>query len=65
VASYELAAAQDQMVLLRRKSARERVVSFILMLSSSAMWHGRPGDPVFLPMSRNDIADYLCLTTEP
>ena len=64
MASHELAAAQDQMVLLGRKSARERVVSFILMLSNSAMRHGRPGDPVFLPMSRSDIADYLGLTTE-
>jgi len=64
MASHELAAAQDQMVLLGRKSARERVVSFILMLSNSATRHSRPGDPVFLPMSRSDIADYLGLTTE-
>ena len=64
MASHELAAAQDQMVLLGRKSARERVVSFILMLSDSATRHGRPGDPVFLAMSRSDIADYLGLTTE-
>jgi CRP/FNR family transcriptional regulator len=64
MASHELAAAQDQMVLLGRKSARERVVSFILMLSDSGTRHGRQGDPVFLPMSRSDIADYLGLTTE-
>jgi len=64
MASHELAAAQDQMVLLGRKSARERVVSFILMLSNSATRHGRPGDPVPLAMSRSDIADYLGLTTE-
>jgi CRP/FNR family transcriptional regulator, anaerobic regulatory protein len=64
MASHELAAAQDQMVLLGRKSARERVVSFILMLSNSAARHGRPSDPVFLPMSRSDIADYLGLTIE-
>ena len=64
LASHELAAAQDQMMLLGRKSARERVVSFILMLSDSAKRHGRPGDPVFLAMSRSDIADYLGLTTE-
>jgi CRP/FNR family transcriptional regulator, anaerobic regulatory protein len=64
MASHELAAAQDQMMPLGRKSARERVVSFILMLSNSATQHGRPSDPVFLPMSRSDIADYLGLTTE-
>jgi CRP/FNR family transcriptional regulator len=61
MASHELAAAQDQMVLLGRKSARERVVSFILMLSDSATRHGRPNDPVFLPMSRSEIADYPAL----
>lgn len=69
MASHELAAAQDQMMLLGRKSARERVVSFILMLSNSAARRGaarrgRPGDPVLLPMSRSDIADYLGLTVE-
>ena len=52
------------MMLLGRKSARERFVSFILMMSDSAKRHGRPGDPVFLAMSRSDIADYLGLTTE-
>jgi len=64
MASHELAAAQDQMMLLGRKSARERVVSFILMLFNSATRHGGPGNPVFLAMSRGDIADYLGLTTE-
>jgi CRP/FNR family transcriptional regulator len=33
MASHELVAAQDQMVLLGRKSARERVASFLLTLS--------------------------------
>jgi CRP/FNR family transcriptional regulator len=52
------------MVLLGRKSARESIVSFVLVLSDAATRHGRPGDPVFLAMSRSDIADYLGLTTE-
>ena len=64
MASHELAAAQDQMLLLGRKSARERIVSFILMLSDAAVRHGEPADPVFLPMNRSDIADYLGLTIE-
>jgi CRP/FNR family transcriptional regulator, anaerobic regulatory protein len=51
-------------MLLGRKSATERVVSFILMLSNSAARRRRPGDPVLLPMSRSDIADYLGLTVE-
>lgn len=64
IASHELAAAQDQMMLLGRKSARERVVSLLLMLSNSAVKRGRPPDPVALPMNRGDIADYLGLTME-
>jgi CRP/FNR family transcriptional regulator len=64
MASHELAAAQDQMMLLGRKSARERLVSFLLMLSDGAARHGLPNDPVPLPMSRTDIADYLGLTIE-
>ncbi len=64
MASHELAAAQDQMMLLGRKSAKERVVSFLLMLSNAAARHGQPANPVGLPMNRQDIADYLGLTIE-
>jgi CRP/FNR family transcriptional regulator len=64
MAAHELAAAQEQMLLLGRKSARERIVSFLLMLSDVARRRGQPDDPVLLPMSRADIADYLGLTNE-
>jgi len=64
IASHELAAAQDQMMLLGRKSARERVVSLLLMLSNAAVRRGQAASPVALPMNRNDIADYLGLTME-
>jgi len=64
MASHELAAAQDQMMLLGRKSAKERVVSFLLMMSAAAVRRGKPADPVALPMNRSDIADYLGLTIE-
>jgi CRP/FNR family transcriptional regulator len=60
----ELVAAQDQMLLLGRKTARERVSSFLLMLARRAGRSGRQANPVELPMSRADIADYLGLTTE-
>ncbi len=60
----ELAAAQDQMLLLGRKSARERVASFLLMLARRAETLGDPGRPLDLPMSRLDIADYLGLCVE-
>ena len=59
VASNELVAAQEQMLLLGRKTARERVASFLL---------ARRDPPaaalVSLPMARTDIADYLGLTIE-
>ncbi len=64
MASHELAVAQEQMLLLGRKTAREKIVSFLLMLSRRAVQRGQNGDPVSVPMSRNDIGDYLGLTTE-
>jgi len=64
VASHELAAAQEQMLLLGRKNAREKIASFLLMLSRRAAHRGLSADPIFVPMSRNDIGDYLGLTTE-
>lgn len=64
IASNELAAVQDQMLLLGRKTAKERLASFIVQLSRRAASRGLPDDPVHIPMSRSDIADYLGLTTE-
>ncbi len=61
-ASSELAAAQEQMLLLGRKSARERVASFLLALARRQAASGRTS--VALAMSRYDIADYLGLTIE-
>jgi CRP/FNR family transcriptional regulator len=70
MAANELAAAQEQMLLLGRKTARERVATFLV-----ARAHLRrvecPTGPVsraplrlHLPMTRGDIADYLGLTIE-
>jgi CRP/FNR family transcriptional regulator len=66
LAAHELAAARQQLVLLGRKTAAERVASFLLMLASRADAEGEAeaGDEVVLPMSRNDIADYLGLRIE-
>ena len=60
----ELAAAQDQMLLLGRKTAREKVASFLLMLSRRQTSRGMEENPIKVPMSRADIADYLGLTIE-
>jgi len=64
IASNELVAAQEQMLLLGRKTAREKIASFLLMLSKRARQRGQADDPVMVPMSRTDIGDYLGLTTE-
>lgn len=58
LAARELAAAQRQMLLLGRKTARERLCSFLLERA-----HGTCRR-IELPMSRTDIADYLGLTIE-
>ena len=58
----ELAAAQEQMLLLGRKTARERVASFVLALARRRKIG--QGQPFELLMSRADIADYLGLTVE-
>jgi CRP/FNR family transcriptional regulator, anaerobic regulatory protein len=56
----EMSAAQDQMLLLGRKSAEERVVSFLLAVHRK----NAAGNDIALPMSRLDMADYLGLTME-
>ena len=65
VAREELAAAQQQFVVLGRKTAMERVASFLLyLLGRFERITGHTADHVALPMSRADIADYLGLTKE-
>jgi CRP/FNR family transcriptional regulator len=61
-ASTELAAAQEQILLLGRKTARERVASFLASLSQR-QGIGERGS-MRLPMSRTDIADFIGLTIE-
>jgi CRP/FNR family transcriptional regulator len=64
VASNELVAAQEQMLLLGRKTARERLASFLLAQSRQGMPCGHLRQRFRLPMTRIDIADYLGLTIE-
>ncbi len=60
----ELDAAHDQMLLLGRKSPREKVATFLLDLARRCERWGQPPDRVRLDMTRTDIADYLGLTIE-
>ncbi len=64
IANDELAMAQDQMLLLGRKTAKERVASFLLNLSKREELRGGRNGVVYLPMVQEDIADYLGLTFE-
>ena len=64
VAATELVAAQEQMLLLGRKTARERLASFLLLQSRQGLPCGSSRSRFTLPMSRGDIADYLGLTIE-
>jgi CRP/FNR family transcriptional regulator len=63
-ASNELVAAQEQMLLLGRKTARERLASFLLSQFIRTRKCEHDSSPIDLPMTRSDIADYLGLTIE-
>ena len=63
-ACNELVAAQEQMLLLDRKTARERVASFLMARLHDQSLCGGPTDRIFLPMTRAEIADYIGLTIE-
>jgi CRP/FNR family transcriptional regulator, anaerobic regulatory protein len=64
LAAHELTIAQEQMVLLGRRRADEKVACFLLN------WRERLGrltgadQTLHLPMTRQDMADYLGLTIE-
>ena len=64
IATNELAAAQDQMVLLGRKTAQEKLASFLYLLMRRWERHTDGVGSITVPMSRGDIADHLGLTTE-
>jgi CRP/FNR family transcriptional regulator, anaerobic regulatory protein len=60
----EMAAAQDQMVLLSCKNAEERLCTFLIKHARRASGTGVAQALVQLPMTRQDMADYLGLTIE-
>lgn len=63
--SNELAVAQDHLMTLGRKSARERVAGFLLQLYRRGLDRGAVDDSqLWLPMRRSDMADHLGLTLE-
>jgi CRP/FNR family transcriptional regulator len=66
----ELDAARDWMLLLGRKTAEEKVASFLYMLARRSLQSGcahhasREATAFELPLTRSDMADYLGLTIE-
>ncbi len=62
--SDELASAHDQMFLLGRKNAMEKIASFLWFQMHRLKLRSRNRTLLALPMSRRDIADYLGLTVE-
>ncbi len=60
----EISAMQDHFMMLGRKSAVEKVASFLCVLADRVGTDRDGQRHVELPMSRADIADFLGLTTE-
>jgi CRP/FNR family transcriptional regulator len=64
ITANELVTAQDQMLMLGRKTAKEKICTFLIQLSAKAVRRGLGGNRINMPMNRTDIADYLGLTIE-
>jgi len=60
--SERIMSMQDQLLMLGRQTATERVASFLLQMAQRS--DAEEGLAFELPMSRQDIADYLGLTIE-
>lgn len=59
---HDLWAAQNHLVILGRQSALERVASFFVYLTARSRTTDK--NKIEIPMTRQDIADYLGLTIE-
>ena len=64
LAGQEIHNSQDQIVLLGRKNAEERVAAFLLSFRERLARLATKSVMIPLPMSRQDIADFLGLTIE-
>ena len=62
--SHELTLAQDRMGVLGKLDATERLAKFLMNISEQRKRIGWKNNPLSLPMTRQDIADYLGLTIE-
>ena len=64
LASHELSLAQDQMVILGKRTAEEKIAAFLMGLRKRWGRGSHLSVMIPLPMTRQDIADFLGLTIE-
>ncbi|PCJ44096.1 MAG: Crp/Fnr family transcriptional regulator [Alphaproteobacteria bacterium] len=64
IASRVLAATMDQLFVLGRKNAVEKIAYFLLYIDARQRKFDGHSDSFILPMTRIDIADYLGVTVE-
>ncbi len=64
VARHELVEAEEHALLLGRKTAKEKIATFLIRIARQARDRGERSDLLTITMSRSAIADYLGLTTE-
>ncbi len=60
----ELDAAREWMLLLGRKTAKEKIATFLLMIMKRTSPEGTDNTVIQLPLTREATADYLGLTIE-
>jgi CRP/FNR family transcriptional regulator len=64
LASHELSMAQEQMVILGRRTAEEKIAAFLIGLRKRWARLSQQSVTIPLPMTRQDIGDFLGLTVE-
>jgi CRP/FNR family transcriptional regulator, anaerobic regulatory protein len=61
---HELREAQRHAFLLRTHRALPKIARFLLMLDGNQVARGETTEEVYLPMTRSDIGDYICMSAE-
>lgn len=63
-AAHELRMAQRQLIVLTRKPPHQRLATFLLNFMNHREYFSAVENSVYLPMTRDDIADYLAIRPE-
>lgn len=62
--SQELLASRELLFTVSQRTATERLAAFLVALTRRSERRGEDASEIVLPMTRNDIADFLGLTIE-